>query len=82
MPKQRVVVYLDESDVEYLNSVRTLIGTHSMSDTVRFCLKLLRLIIPRATYIAKLISLIMSEEERELEKLEKSLRERGVGEEK
>ena len=63
MPKTRVQVFFDESDMQYIYSVRKVAGFESNSETVRFLVKLLRLILPKAPYVAYIISELMREEE-------------------
>ena len=53
MPK--LSVYLDEEDIDYIDSVGKLIGAKSRSEAIRFCIKLLRLILPRANLISKIV---------------------------
>ena len=64
MPKTRVQVFFDETDMQYIYSVRKVAGFESNSETVRFLVKLLRLILPKAPYVAYIISELMREEEK------------------
>jgi len=59
--KERIQVFLDESDVKYIQMVRNLLGIESNSEAVRFLIKLLRLILPRAPYVAQVVSRLMEE---------------------
>ena len=43
---RRVWVYLDRSDVEFLEKLGTLIGETTLSGTIKFAIKLVRMIVP------------------------------------
>lgn len=66
MPKEKIQVFLDESDIEYVSSVKNLLGFESKSETVRFIIKLLKLILPKAPYVAYIVSELMKQEENTL----------------
>jgi len=61
VPKKRIVVYLDQSDVEFIEAVKNMLGFEDYSGTVRFLIKLLRLILPHANYVARLVMQWMEE---------------------
>ena len=59
---RRVWVYLKPSDVEYIQTVQNLLGLESFSDTVRFVIRLCRLMLPRANLVSRLVSEMLGEE--------------------
>jgi hypothetical protein len=61
-----VWVYLKREDLEFIDGVRTLIGAGSRGETIKFLLRLLRLMIPRADLVVRFVSQALSEEERQL----------------
>ena len=56
MPKKRVFVYFDDSDIDYLDAVGTVCGVERRSEQIRFCMKLLRMILPRVGDVVSVIS--------------------------
>lgn len=64
MRRQRVQVYLDESDMEYVSAVKSLCGFSSTSEATRFCIKLLRMILPKANLIARIVAEVLAVNER------------------
>jgi len=60
--KKKIMVALDSSDVEYIENIKKLTGIESNSEAVRFAIKLLRLILPHASHIAKILMESMNNE--------------------
>ncbi len=59
---RRVWVYLKPSEVEYVQTVQSLLGLESTSDTIRFVIRLCRLMLPHANLVSKLVSEMLGEE--------------------
>jgi len=53
--KKKIMVALDSSDVEYIENIKKLTGIETNSEAIRFAIKLLRLILPHASLIAKIL---------------------------
>lgn len=53
--KIRVQVYLDPEDYSYVNALKGIIGLRSDSEAVRFALKLLRMVLPRANLVVSCV---------------------------
>ena len=62
---ERVWTYLKPYDLEYLDSVRVLLSgdppTMSRGEALQFCLRLLRLILPRADLITRVVPILLEE---------------------
>jgi len=58
----RVWVYLKPSDIQYIQTVQHILGLESTSDTIRFVIRLCRLMIPRANLVSKIVSEMLGEE--------------------
>ena len=56
MPKKRVFVYFDDSDIEYLDAIGRVCGVERRSEQIRFCMKLLRMILPRVGDVVEIVS--------------------------
>jgi len=60
--KKKIMVALDSSDVEYIENIKELTGIETNSEAVRFAIKLLRLILPHASHVAKILLETMNSE--------------------
>jgi len=60
--RERVWSYLGGSDLEYVETVQRILGLESRSETIRFLIRLCRLIIPRANIISRIVTEVLNEE--------------------
>jgi len=60
--KKRVQVYLSDSDLQYVNAIKDLVCLRSNSEAVRFCIRLLRLLLPKANLVVEIVAKLLENE--------------------
>ena len=66
MPRSRGVkfwVYLKPSEIEYVQTIQHVLGLDSTSETMRFMIRLCRLLLPRANLVTRIVSEALKVEE-------------------
>ncbi|MBW2675746.1 MAG: hypothetical protein JRD89_20460 [Deltaproteobacteria bacterium] len=61
-PKERVWTYIGGADLEYVEAVQRVLGLESKSETLRFIIRLCKLMVPRADIVNRIVLTALQEE--------------------